>query len=171
LDINFDLDWLGTFLILAVQRNNQYQVNFCLKHGADPNLGTYARRWSALATAAEYGADLAIVELLLAGKTDLNGSDALQTAAEKGQVDLVRLLLEKGAAIDAVGFEDSVSESKADEAGTALRFAVDAGSVEVARLLLEKGADVRLRDVKGRTARERAEEKRMEGVVQFLNSL
>jgi ankyrin repeat protein len=94
----------------------------------------------------------------------------LQTAAEKGRVDLARLLLGNGAAIDAVGFEDCVSGSKADEAGTALHFAMDAGSVEVARLLLENGADVRLRDFKGRTGRERAEEKRMEGIVQFLSS-
>ena len=52
-NINTDLDPVGTFLILAVQRNNKSHVKFSLLNGADPNLGTLVFRWSALATAAE----------------------------------------------------------------------------------------------------------------------
>ena len=169
LDINSNLDWSGTFLILAVMRRDMEHVSFCLKHGANPNLGMYARMWSALATAAEYDASLEIVEMLLAAGADLEGSDALQTAAARGKVDLVRLFLEKGADIDALGFEYCAMESQADEAGGALHFAVDAGSVEVIRLLLENGADIGLHDVKGRTARQRAEEKAIKDVEKVID--
>lgn len=168
LDINSDLDWIGTFLILAVKRHDKEHVSFYLKHGANPNLGMYARIWSALATAAEYDASLEIVEMLLAAGADLDGSDALQTAAARGRVDLVRLLLEKGANIDALGFEYCAIECRADEAGGALHFAVDAGSVEIMRLLLENGADLGLHDVKGRTAMQRAEEKAIKDVEEVI---
>ncbi len=97
LDIKTDLEALGTYLILAVKRDDRSRVEFCLKHGADANQGTYAFRWSALATAAEYDADHDIVDLLIAGGADLNSSDALHTAAEKGGYVMVKFLIGKGA--------------------------------------------------------------------------
>lgn len=117
----------------------------------------YAHTWSALAVVANFDASLEIVEMLLVAGADLQGSDALQTAAARGRVDLVRMLLKKGAHIDALGFEYCAIEGRAEEAGGALHFAVDAGSVEVVRLLLENSADIGLHDVKGRTAKQRAE--------------
>lgn len=169
LDINIDLEPLGTFLILAVKRNNKSHVEFCLKHGADANLGTYAFRWSALATAVEYDADLDIVDLLIAGGADLSSSDALHTAAEKGRYRMVKFLIGKGANVNVVGFEYCLSDSKANEAGTALHFAVDANNTEVAKLLFENGADVAIRDVKGRNAMERATEKGMDDIRLYLD--
>lgn len=169
LDINTDLEALGTYLILAVKRNNRSRVEYCLKHGADANQGTYAFRWSALATAAEYDADLDIVDLLIAGGADLNSSDALHTAAEKGRYEMVKFLIGKGANVNAVGFEYCIGGSKFDEAGTALHFAVDANNTEVAKLLLENGADVAIRDVKGRNAMERATEKGMDDIRLYLD--
>ena len=69
-------------------------------------------------------------------------STALMFACEKGHVEAARLLLEKGAAVDAQ-----------DENGvTPLMTACEEGHVEVARLLLEKGADRTLADKEGRTA-------------------
>lgn len=169
LDINIDLEALGTFLILAVKRNSRSQVEYCLKHGADANQGTFAFRWSALATAAEYDADFDIVDLLIAGGAVLNSSDALHTAAEKGTYNMVKFLIGKGADVNVVGFEYCVSNSKADEAGTALHFAVDGNSTEVAKILLENGADVAIRDVEGRTALERAIEKGMDDIRRYLD--
>ena len=158
LDINTNLDRLGTFLILAVKRNNQEHVEFCLKYGANPNLGLYAHMWSPLATGANFGASSQILEMLLHAGAELEGSDVLQTAAEKGRADLVRMLLEKGAKVDTLGFVDCAIESRAEEAGSALHFAVDRKSSnwEVVKLLLENGADVSLKDLKGRTVKERA---------------
>jgi len=168
LDINIDLEAIGTYLILAVKRNNRSQVEFCLKHGADANFGTYAFRWSALATVAEYDVDLGIADLLIAGGADLNNSDALHTAAEKGHYEMVKFLIGKGANVNVVGFEYCLSDSKADEAGTALHFAVNANNIEVAKLLLENGADVAIRDVKGRNAMERATGKGMDDIRLYL---
>lgn len=82
LDINQDLDWLGTFLILAIKWNNLEHVSFCLEHGANPNFGLFARVWTALATVAEYGASIQVVEALLRSSADVKGSDALQTSAK-----------------------------------------------------------------------------------------
>lgn len=168
LDINIDLEALGTFLILAVKRNNKSHVEFCLQHGADANLGTFASRWSALATAAEYDVALDIMDLLIVGGSELDASDTLHTAAEKGRYQMVEFLIGKGADVNVVGFEYCISDSKANEAGTALHFAVDANSVDVAKLLLENGADMKIRDVEGRSAMERATEKGMDDVGLYL---
>jgi ankyrin repeat protein len=57
---------------------------------------------------------------------------ALQAAASEGEMEIVRLLLDKGADINAQG----------GEYGTALHAAVLQGEMEIVRLLLDKGADV-----------------------------
>ena len=144
---------------------------FRLLPNALSNLGTYAFRWSALAMVAEYDVSLDVVDLLIAGGADLNSSDALHTAAENGRHNMVRLLIGKGANVNAIRFEYCLSGSKANEAGTALHFAVDANNTEVAKLLIENGADVTIRDVKGRTVLERANEKGMDNVRLYLDEL
>ena len=173
LDINTNLDRLGTFLVLSVKLNNQEHVEFCLKYGANPDLGLYAHIWSPLATGANFGASPRIIELLLNAGASLEGSDALQTAAEKGRADLVRMLLEKGAKVDTLGFLDCAIESRAEEAGSALHFAVDrkCSNWEVVKLLLENGADVSLRDMKGRTVKERATANGFDDLEVILESL
>ncbi len=60
LDINLDLDRMGAFLILEVMRNNFERVSFCLENGANPNLGSYAHIWSALAVPAQHGASIEV---------------------------------------------------------------------------------------------------------------
>lgn len=87
LDINTNLDWSGTFLILAVKRSNQEHVNFCLKQGANPNLGRYGHIWSAMAAGAKFGASIEIINMLLDAGALTEDSDALHTAAENGRID------------------------------------------------------------------------------------
>ena len=171
ININQDLDWLGTFLILAIKRNKLEHVNFCLEHGANPNLGMYARVWTALATAAEYGASVQVVERILRSGVDTNSSDALQTSARKNRVDLMKVLLDNGADIDGIGFEYCVTDWLADEAGSALHFAVDGDSVEAVELLLMKGANTDLKDAKGRTAVERAIDKGNDAAARVLRAV
>ena len=171
LDINQDLDWLGTFLILAVKRNNLEHVSFCLKHGANPNLGMFARVWTALATAAEYGASIKVVEELLISGADVKGSDALQTSAKKNRVDLIEILLKNGADINEIGFENCVTDWIADESGSALHYAVDGGSVEAIALLFKKGANVGMKDTKGRTAAERGAENGSSDALTVLQAM
>ena len=171
MDINQNLDWLGTFLILAIKRNSLDQVSFCLEHGANPNLGMFARVWTALATAAESGASVHVVEALLKAGAEIKGSDALQTSAKKNRVDLLQVLLEKGADVDEIGFEYCATEWMADDAGSALHYAVDSGGVEAIELLLKKGANAETKDAKGRTAAERAAEKGSEASLRALHAV
>ena len=171
LDINCNLDRLGTFLILAVKRNNSTQVSWCLSQGADPNLGAYAHVWTALGAAAEFGADLKIVEMLLENGARLEGSDGLQAAAERGRVDMVELLLDRGAPINEIGFVDAIgNETKMENAGSALHLAAEKGQIEVVKLLLERGADPHVRDEQGRTPVERAKGAGEQAIVALLQN-
>ncbi|MES2705942.1 MAG: ankyrin repeat domain-containing protein [Verrucomicrobiota bacterium] len=77
-----------------------------------------------LASAAANG-HLGVCEALLARGVEVNGRGALNSAVSQDRLEVVRLLLEKGA----------------DPQGTALAEAVSQGRTEMARLLLEKGAD------------------------------
>src|SRR5262249_59987922 len=59
-----------------------------------------------------------------------NGATALLAASFAGQLDVVKLLLERGAAL----------EQRNPQGGTALRAAADVGHIEVVRYLLGRGA-------------------------------
>src|SRR5205823_4768231 len=71
------------------------------------------------------------------------GLTVLMAAAQGGgEVEIARLLIDKGARVDV-----------ADKSGgTALMYAADRGKAEFVRLLLAKGADVNARDKSGATA-------------------
>jgi len=99
--------------------------------------------WSAAAT----GNTEAIKQQLLAGK-DINakepagGSTPLIVAATYGQIEAVRLLIEKGADIN----------TKNNNGSTALHAAAFLAHPEIVKLLLDKGADVNARNNRGETA-------------------
>jgi ankyrin repeat protein len=102
--------------------------------------------------AAENG-NLEAVKSLLAGDASLlnsvdhEGETALMEAAEEGREEVVRFLLERGAAVDT---QDAEGE-------TALMEAVEAGHETVTRLLLRAGSPVGTLDHEGRNAEDRAE--------------
>jgi len=91
---------------------------------------------------------------------------ALQAAAEHGNVDLVRLLLAKGAEVE----HQSVSGI---EQGTALQFAAIAGSIAIVNELVQRGANVNAAPMSknGRTALEGAAEHGRLDMVQLLLNL
>jgi ankyrin repeat protein len=82
----------------------------------------------------------------LAGKVDVNarfggdGDTALHRAAARGQVEAVKLLLERGAGVDAVD----------DEGTTPLVSAAYRGHIEVVKVLLERGAAVDAQEMRYR---------------------
>ncbi|KAL9637391.1 MAG: hypothetical protein Q9164_002211 [Protoblastenia rupestris] len=145
------------------------EVDFCLDHGANPNLGAFARVWSALASVADSSASLKAVEKLLDAEARIEENDALHAAAEKGRVVVVRSLLGKGANINVMGFEYCAMDHKSGRGRRCAALAVDAGSLEVIRLLLDHGGDVNMKDVKGGNVVERDREKATRDVVGILD--
>ncbi|KAE8553411.1 hypothetical protein EYB25_004793 [Talaromyces marneffei] len=65
-------------------------------------------------------------------QVDGSGMTSLQWACERGHIEIVQLLLEKGGDVNAEG----------GEYGNALQAAAQGGYLDIVRLLLEKGADV-----------------------------
>jgi ankyrin repeat protein len=96
--------------------------------------------------------------LFTLNKTDSSGTTALSWAARNGHEAVVRLLLEKGADV----------EAKAKYGETALSWAAANGHEAVVRLLLEKGADVEAKAKYKGTALSWAAENGHEAVVRLL---
>jgi hypothetical protein len=71
-----------------------------------------------------------------------NGNTLLHYAANRGYLDVVKLLLEKGAGVN----------SRNDDGRTPLHEAMSYRHYDVARFLIEKGANTALRDRQGETA-------------------
>ncbi len=77
------------------------------------------------------------------GRSSHNGTSVLTAAVAKGPIDLVQLLIRKGASVNTPGAYGQ----------TALMFAAERGSLAIAKLLLDNQANVNAvqRDVEGRT--------------------
>ena len=73
--------------------------------------------------------------------TSISLVTALAYAASLGDLEMVKLFMEKGADVNA----------KNSDGGTVLMFAARGGNLEVVKLLLEKGLDVNAKDKGGRT--------------------
>lgn len=91
---------------------------------------------------------------------DKTGSTALMVAARAGNANAVRLLIERGADVNAVD----------KEGGTALKNAARIGHTDVVRVLLEKGADVNAVTQDSLTVRILAarKDKELAGIVRLL---
>lgn len=72
---------------------------------------------------------------------------ALPAAAKAGQLEAVKLLLDRGVPVDATG-----SDSQGKSEATALALAAEAGHTAIVQLLLERGARAETRDPSGETA-------------------
>lgn len=92
--------------------------------------------------------------------TDDAGRTPLHLATTHCHVDAAKVLLEKGAKIDA----------KAVGGTTPLHVAAQAGCVDMVNLLLAKGSKVNARDDQGRTALDRATQWKRDEVVQLLRA-
>jgi len=121
-----------------------------------------------LLTAADCG-DLALVSQMLKDGAKVNEKfmnpqfnlkcTALHYAVRSGHLEIVRLLLENGANVNALEHED----------WTPLYYAANNGHYRIAKLLLEHGADKSIKDnYKGRTALDVAKYRQFHDMVELL---
>lgn len=108
--------------------------------------------------------------MLLDHGAHVSGTAALPGAAGRGHLEMVRFLLERGAAIDEIGVHDFGNRRKKIHEGTALHKAAERGDIETARVLLNHGAGIEVKDPLDRTPLVRAREKGQDEMVEFLKA-
>lgn len=139
----------GTALDVAMRRRNFDFVALLTSRGASwarASVETRARRPVALAR----GSDLSILDWLgrhgALGARDSSGRTLLHLAARAGSGEALRVLLERGAAVDA-----TVRRAGIDTGWTALMLAAAEGRVENVERLVLAGADLNHRSAGGYT--------------------
>lgn len=172
----------STPLSIAAQEGHLEVVKLLLEKGAAIETKTNYRR-APVSTAAFYSNPAIVKVLAVKGTVEAIGATPLYIAAREGHLAVVKLLLEKGAAIEAKaedgctplstaafnGHADVVKlllergaavEGKHKDSVTPLAMAAQQGHLEVVRLLLEKGAAVDAKDNDGFTPLARAAQNR-----------
>jgi len=179
-DVNYDSTKYGNTALRSVITSKDIKdekervkiVKFLLEKGADPNIGKYS---SPLKVAASNGRE-EIVELLIKHKAKVTG-DALISASSKGNVNIIRSLVEHGADVnykdETFGYFPPLMEAAACGHFDAVKYLVEHGAkineqpkygvsslasaasggyADIVKYLIEKGANVNLQDKYNRTA-------------------
>ena len=163
-------------LFRAVKQDNESAVRSLLASGADPNAKD-EKGMPALYVALQEGALKAARQLIASPRLQpetRNGADEspLMMAALKGQLDIARQLIAKGADVNKPGWaplhyaatgghldllrllleEHAFIDAESPNGTTPLMMAASYGSPEAVKLLIEAGADLHMRNQKGMTA-------------------
>jgi ankyrin repeat protein len=145
-------------LLAAMSDRSAGIVRLLMAKGADPK-AVDVLKVNAL-NAAVRGDDIETIRIfadagVAADNADFAGFTPLIGAAFSGNVQAVKLLLEKGANVNAVSGDGSFQKVKAGTIAlgnfTPLLAAATLGSPEMITVLLQAGADVNARDVRGMT--------------------
>jgi ankyrin repeat protein len=158
LDVNTCLGSRGTALTYAVFQNDPLLVSYLLQASANPNsFAETSMRSTALDIAVSMGS-VEIALLLCKAGAELNGerSELLQRAAQRGDAEMVAVLLDYGAEIDHIPTQCDLDWLK--PRSTALHEACSSGSRAVILMLIERGADIEAKDWSGKTVLDRAME-------------
>jgi len=156
-NVNAVADKWKTPLGAAARTGSTDVAEYLITHGADVNAGE--GYWTPLQEAAYYSKEM--VKLLLAKGANINAGKwtALHSALDAGRLDIVELLLVKGA-------DANVRNNKGR---TPLNIVVDwYGNLEIVELLLSKGADINAKDKNGKTALSYAVENGHTEIVELL---
>jgi cytochrome c551/c552 len=138
LGLNHQIERMGSPLGIAIRFGKIDLIRFLLAKGADPN-DQYAFPPISLLNQAALLRSTAIMQLLLDYGAAVEGSMALQGAAETGCIEAAALLLELGADINEV-FRWNMSDRDIDVIGSALHVAVRHEQEAMVEFLLRRGA-------------------------------
>jgi ankyrin repeat protein len=146
-------DELSEQLFLACAHSDVSEVARLLDAGVDPNV-KHKEEYTPIfltirkcATASERQINLQVLELLIARGASVNArqkSDFLSPllkAAEVGDPEIAKILIDNGAVIDCDYWDSS----------RPLHVAAQKNNIEVARVLIENGANVNIRNTAGNT--------------------
>jgi hypothetical protein len=152
---------LDAALAKAVEEGTADEVSTLLAKGANPNGKTDGGQSYIVRLVIK--ADKEKIAALLNAGADPNGGDPsfspLVAAALADRVEIVDLLLDKGAKVNAI---------RPDSGGTVLHAAAAVGHGDVVKRLLEHGADPKITSKAGQTAREVAEQSHHPEVAELL---
>ncbi|KAI0893254.1 hypothetical protein F4806DRAFT_201562 [Annulohypoxylon nitens] len=132
-------DALNKSLYDATDREKESTAELLLtKFRADPN--ATGKEFGNALTAAAYDGTMNIIRMLLDAGANVNAPEgwAIQTAATEGHYDVVKELLERGADVNAF------TENENFEPGSAIQGACEGGKTDIVSLLLDHGADPNL---------------------------
>jgi ankyrin repeat protein len=153
-DVNQTTHYGWTALLTATQNRHYKFAAFLLDHGADPNLANNGG-WTPLYLAVD--------------NRNIEGGDYPVRNADMDQLDLIKLLVAKGANVNAriCGKASTATECKGDSTETRTIFtmqwlyedgatpflrAAQSGDVELMKFLLAHGADPKIKTSQGETA-------------------
>ena len=160
---------LTTPLQYAAEENHLEVVKLLIKYNGDVCKKQRFTKYSALHCAIENDADPDLVDLLLkkGGKPDLHNRvsisltrevSAIHMAVYNARLYTIRLLLDRGAHVDARTYPDDM---------TPLMVAASEGSMEAVELLIEGGAEIDAVDIDKETALHAAARKGNANIVQL----
>ncbi|XP_062299897.1 ankyrin repeat and SOCS box protein 15-like [Scomber scombrus] len=140
-DVNAQATNGDTVLYDAAGSGNLDCVNLLLEHGADANIASYA--FQLPIHRAAYEGHFLVLRTLIPLTTErairLSGQNPVHSAADGGQVESLKLLIEKGFDVNAL-LDTHISENYGDLRKSPLYFAVSNGDMTCAEVLLAAGA-------------------------------
>ncbi|KAJ6541617.1 ankyrin repeat-containing domain protein [Mycena capillaripes] len=145
----------GTPLQMAVWCSHMELAQWILDHGADVNDHALFFGWTTLATACR-DSSLAMVELLLDNGATISDSGAMYGAAGNGRVDVLALLLDRGADINETPTNSWIRREP--RISTPLHAALQNQHRTVVKFLLDRGADTSIKNVDGKSVLQAAQE-------------